>query len=792
MKFSESWLRTFVNPSLSSGELAHLLTMAGLEVEEMTAVAPVFDKVVVGQVLTKNKHPDADRLNVLTVDVGQGEPLSIVCGAQNVSVGMKAPCALVGAKLPGIEIKQAKVRGVASFGMMCSEKELGLAEETLRQDSGQSVGLLVLGADAVVGQSIREHLDLDDHLITLKLTPNRSDCLSLYGIAREVSALTGVSMQTIPQVDFKPGSECNRNVKVLATTACPRYAGRVIAGVNAGAATPAWMVQRLERSGLRSISALVDVTNYVLLELGQPLHAFDLSKLDGDIEVRFARTGESLKLLNEQTVNLQEDMLVIADSKRPVALAGIMGGADSAVDDATTGIFLESAFFAPAVIVGKSRRLGFSSDSSYRFERGVDFAATQVALDRATELILDICGGHVEAVAEVLGELPARNPVKLRVSRVQRVLGMSLEAEVIAQILSRLGMLCQFQGQEFSVTPPSYRFDISIEEDLIEEIARVNGYERIQPVPPQACMSILPQAEAQRPLAKLRQTLVLRDFQETINYAFVESDWERDLCSNAAPIRLKNPISSQMSVMRSSLLGGLLTVLRSNLARRQPRVRLFEVGGCFTVEKDKYVQQDLVAGLAYGTALPEQWGAPARNVDFYDVKADVEALFAPAALKFAAAVHPASHPGRSAQILLSGQAVGWIGELHPQWMQQYDIPQTVVWFEIDLAALTQAVLPRAGEFSKFPPVRRDLAVVVDESVTVQFLLDAMKSENVPNVVELALFDLYCGKGVGEGKKSLAFRVLLQDTQKTLTDAEIDRGVARLITVLQKHGAQLRI
>ena len=525
MQFSESWLRTFVNPSLSSEELAHLLTMAGLEVEEMTVVAPAFDKVVVAQVLTKDKHPDADRLNVLTVDVGQAEPLTIVCGAQNVSVGMKAPCALVGAKLPGIEIKQAKVRGVASFGMMCSEKELGL-EEPLRQDSGQSAGLLVLSADAVVGQSIREHLDLDDHLITLKLTPNRSDCLSLYGIAREVSALTGVPLKTISQVNFKLDGDRSCKVKVTAPAACSRYIGRVIAGVNAKAATPAWMVQRLERCGLRSISALVDVTNYVLLELGQPLHAFDLSKLNGDIEVRFARVGESLKLLNEQTVSLQEDMLVIADSQRPVALAGIMGGADSAVDDATTDIFLESAFFAPDVIVGKSRRLGFSSDSSYRFERGVDFATTQVALDRATELILGICGGQIEATTEVLENLPARNPVKLRVPRVQRVLGVSLEAQEIAQILSRLGMTFQSHGEEFSVTPPSYRFDIAIEEDLIEEVARVYGYENIQPVAaPQAVMSILPQVEAQHPHAKLRQTLVLRDYQETIE-------------KNSPPVRL--------------------------------------------------------------------------------------------------------------------------------------------------------------------------------------------------------------------------------------------------------------
>ncbi len=784
MQFSESWLRTFVNPSLTSEELSHLLTMAGLEVEEMTPVAPAFEKVVVGQVLTKDKHPDADRLNVLTVDVGQAEPLNIVCGAGNVTVGMKAPCALVGAKLPGIEIKQAKVRGIASFGMMCSEKELGLAEE--------SAGLMVLAAGAVVGQSIREHLDLDDHLITLKLTPNRSDCLSLYGIAREVSALTGASLQGVPPASFKQTGTQDRKVKVSASSACPSYTGRVISGINAKAVTPAWMVQRLQRCGLRSISALVDVTNYVLLELGQPLHAFDLNKLTGDIEVRFARAGERLKLLNEQIVNLQDDMLVIADGKSPVALAGVMGGADSAVDDATTEIFLESAFFAPSVIVGKSRRLGFSSDSSYRFERGVDFAATQAALDRATQLILDICGGQAGAVTEAQGELPRRYPVKLRTSRVHRVLGVALKADEIAQILSRLGMAFQQKGDEFSVTPSSYRFDISIEEDLIEEVARVHGYEKIQPAPIQARMSILPQVEAQRPLAKLQQTMVLRDYQETINYAFVEAEWERDLCGNTAPIALKNPIASQMSVMRSSLLGGLIAALRTNLARKQPRVRLFEIGGCFSAEAGSYAQNERLAGLAYGGALSEQWGSPARNVDFYDVKGDVEALFAPRNLTFQAAVHPASHPGRSARILLDGRAIGWIGELHPQWQQQYDLPQAAVWFEAELAVLTQNSVPKLADISRFPPVRRDLAVLVDEAVTVQSLLEAIQSEKAPNVIETALFDVYRGKGVEQGKKSLAFRVLLQDTQKTLTDNEIEESMSRLVAALQRHGAQLRV
>ncbi len=783
MQFSESWLRSLVNPSLSSDELSHLLTMAGLEVEEMKPVAAAFDKVVVAQVLTKEKHPDADRLNVLTVDVGQVEPLSIVCGAGNVTVGMKAPCALVGAKLPGIEIKQAKVRGIASFGMMCSEKELGLAEE--------STGLMVLDARAMVGQSIRVHLDLDDQLFTLKLTPNRCDCLSLYGIAREVSALTGAAVASLSSSTFNETGAQTKKIKITATSACSRYDGRVISGVNAQAQTPAWMAKRLERCGLHSISALVDVTNYVLLELGQPMHAFDLNKLNGGIEVRFARAGEKLKLLNEQHVDLQEDILVIADDQAPIALAGVMGGADSAVSNTTTDIFLESAFFSPSVIAGKSRRLGFSSDAAYRFERGVDFSATGYALARATQLILDICGGQAGTMTSMQGELPVRLPVKLRTSRVLRVLGVALPTEQIAQILSRLGMIFEQQGEAFWVTPPSYRFDIQIEEDLIEEVARVYGYENILPAPIQARMSILPRKESQRPLAQLMHAMAARDYQETINYAFVDAAWERDLCGNSSPIVLKNPIASQMSVMRSSLLGGLIESLRTNLARKQMRVRLFEVGGCFSKVGNDYLQQERLAGLAYGGAQSEQWGVPTHNVDFYDVKGDVEALFSTLPLNFKAAVHTASHPGKSAQILLDGKEIGWIGELHPQLQQQYDLPNPPVWFEVDMSALTSISVPKVAAISRVPLVRRDIAVLADESVLVSTLLSAMCEAKAPYVESVELFDLYRGKGVEQGKKSLAFRVLLQDTQKTLTESEIESSTQLLILVLEKNGVKLR-
>ncbi len=783
MKFSENWLRTWINPKLSSYELAHALTMAGLEVEALESVAPAFSNVVVAEVLEVIKHPNADRLSVCQVNVGEAASLSIVCGAPNVVVGMKAPCARIGAVLPGdFVIKQARVRNVDSFGMLCSAKELGLAEE--------SQGLWLLPEDAPVGKGLREYLELDDMLFTLKLTPNRSDCLSMAGVAREVAAIAGGTLNALRVDPVLPSLTETLAVKIEALEACRLYCGRIVRGVNAAAATSLWMVRRLERGGLRSINAVVDITNYVMLELGQPLHAFDLAKLAGGIVVRYARTGEELVLLNGQNVLLQDDMLVIADDARLLALAGIMGGAGSSVETTTVDVFLESAFFAPDAIIGKARRLTISTDSSYRFERGVDFATTRMALERATQWLLEVCGGQAGAISEVHGKLPERDAITLRTSRVKRVLGIVLDAAQITVVLQRLQFKFEQQSDDFHVTPPSYRFDLSLEVDLIEEIARIVGYDNIPAQPPQTAVRMVLQTEAQRPVSRLRQMMVARDYQETISYAFLDAEVERDLCANTTPVTLKNPISSQLAVMRSSLLGGLIGALRVNLVRKQSRVRLFETGVCFTGES--YAQRECFAGLCYGMQLPEQWGVVSRNVDFYDVKADIEALFSPAQLSFLASPHPASHPGRSAQILLHGQVVGWIGELHPQWLQQYGISQGVVWFEVELDALLSVDIPHASDISKFPPVRRDLAVVVDESVTVQSLLDAMQVNHIPYVVELALFDLYRGKGVGDGKKSLAFRVLLQDTQKTLIDSEIELSIGRLAVVLQQHGAQLRI
>ncbi len=777
MQFSENWLRSLVNTDLDSQSLSHALTMAGLEVEEMLPVAAPFSKVVVAKILSAEKHPDADRLQVCKVDVGLAEPLQIVCGAPNARAGLLAPCAMVGAELPGISIKQAKVRGVESFGMMCSSKELGI--------SAEATGLLELDSNAVVGQSIREHLDLDDHLFTLKLTPNRSDCLSITGIARDVAAITGATTnfgKTAPvAVDLAEA----KNVTVSESTACPRYCGRLVKGINASAATPAWMVKRLERSGLRSISALVDITNYVLLELGQPMHAFDAAKLSGDISVRFAQAGEQLSLLNDQTIELKKDDLVIADTQGAVALAGIMGGKPSSVSNDTVDIFLESAFFVPAVIAGKARRLGLSTDSSYRFERGVDFGNTRNAIEYATALIQQVCGGKAGAMTEVVAEQPPRHPVKLRMSRLISVLGIEFEQKKVAQLLTQLGFVFTEAGDAFTVTPPSYRFDITIEEDLIEEVARLHGYDYIHATPPVAKLTMLVAPERQLHLNTLRDALVAAGYQEVVTYSFVDESWERDLLGNAAPIKLKNPIASNLSVMRTSLWGGLLDTLTYNLNRKQDRAYLFEIGAVYHQTDDSFKETTRISGLAYGSAKPEQWAATGADIDFFDVKAHVEVLVGSNAV-YERAEHNALHPGQSACVSVNGKAIGWVGKLHPKWQQHYDLPKSTYLFELDAEAVLDRVLPAYQEVSKLLPVRRDLAVVIDENVAVQTVLAAISEANIPLVQNVSLFDLYQGKGVAENKKSLALSVLMHDTQKTLTDSDADMTMANLLQLLQNN------
>jgi phenylalanyl-tRNA synthetase beta chain len=792
MQFPESWLRALVNPPLSTDELCHLLTMAGLEVEERRAAAADFSGVVVARVLSTEKHPDADKLKLCKVDTGEHGVLQIVCGAPNVAPGMVAPCALVGAKLPGIEIKKAKVRGIESFGMMCSARELGMSE-----DHG---GLLALPDDAPIGTDIRKYLNLDDTLITLKLTPNRADCLSLTGIAREVAALTGAPL-TLPAIEpVAAVNQDTRGIVLDAPDACPRYCGRIVRGVNAKAPTPDWMKQRIERCGIRSISALVDVTNYVMLELGQPLHAFDDAELSGAIHVRYPKAGEQLLLLNEQTVTPSADTALIADEAKPLALAGIMGGEHSGIADTTKDLFLECAFFTPTAIAGKARALGFSSDASHRYERGVDFELQRRAIERATQLIVDICGGQPGPVTEAASavHLPARQPVRLRSARAVKVLGIPLTADQVGKLLAGLGTKVERVGDDFIVTPPSHRFDMEIEEDLIEETARIHGYDNIPAPPPKAQLAMLPAPENRRGPMAVRHLLAERGYFEVVTMSFVEAAWEADFGGNAKPIQLANPIASQMGVMRSTLIGGLVGVLAANRKRQTERVRVFEIGRVFSRDAAGqpvagFRQPQRVGGLWAGSVLPEQWGAPTRPVDFFDVKGDLEALLGvPSRLTFAKAVHPALHPGRSATLLLDGHEIGIVGELHPKWVQKYELSTAPVVFEAELDAWLAAVMPTYREVSRFPAVTRDLALVVGRDQPVEPLLGALISRAPAIVSDIRLFDLYQGKGMPEGQKSLAFRIVMQHTERTLEDAEVEAGVADLIEVARKEfGAVLR-
>lgn len=784
MQFSEAWLRSLVNPNLSTAELGHALTMAGLEVEAAVPAAPAFTQVVVAEILTAERHPNADRLQVCQVDVGQGEPLQIVCGAPNARAGLKTACALVGADLPNdFRIKQAKVRGTESFGMLCSAKELGISEA--------AEGIMELPADAPVGTALRAYLDLDDHLITLKLTPNRGDCLSLQGLAREVAAITGAPL-ALPDVTPVPATLTDTlAVEIETAEACPVYCGRVLKGIDPTAKTPDWMVQRLQRSGVRAIHPVVDVTNYVLLELGEPMHAFDLARLTGGIRVRAGKAGERLELLNGDSIDLAEDVLTIADEKGALALAGIMGGAGSAVSEATRDIFLEAAHFTPATIAGRARRYGLSTDSSHRFERGVDSQLPARAMERATRLILDICGGEAgPVVVSGAGAKPA-SAITLRPGRVRRLLGIDIETPEIEASLVRLGMEVSAKGDVWQVVPPSHRFDLMVEVDLIEEVARLRGYDNIPPALPRGGAWMKPVSEQSRSGDEIKNSIATMGYQEVVTYSFISEEQEEQLSPGGAKLRLLNPIASQMGVMRSTLLPGLLATLRSNLNRGQDRLRIFEMGRCF--EGAEADQQPLrLAGLAYGSARPEQWGEGARGADFYDLKGDLETLFSPLQLECRVESHEALHPGQSARLYLDGNPVGWLGALHPRLVQQLDLPRAAVVFEVDWDAVTRRRLPRYSSVSRLPAVRRDIAVLVDAGVGVGDILAAARDRLPALVTDFALFDVYQGKGVQPGKKSLAFRMLLQDTEKTLTESEIESSVSDVLGFLsERFGAVLR-
>ncbi|TBO34067.1 phenylalanine--tRNA ligase subunit beta [Aquabacterium lacunae] len=809
MQFPESWLRSFCNPDLTTQQLADLLTMAGLEVEELQPVAPAFTGVVVGHVLEVAKHPDADRLNVCKVDAGTGEVLQIVCGAPNVRPGIKVPCATVGAALPpGADgkpfmIKKGKLRGVESLGMLCSAKELGVSEE--------SNGLHILADDAPVGQNIREHLRLDDTLFTLKLTPNLAHCLSVAGIAREVSALTGAPL-TLPAIaPVVPAIDSRLPVKVQASDLCGRFGGRVIRGVNPQAVTPAWMVERLARCGQRSVSPLVDISNYVMFELGQPSHVFDLDKIQGGLTVRWGQTGEQLKLLNGNTITVDEQVGVIADDAQLESLAGIMGGDATAVGYDTTNIYLEAAFWWPKAIAGRARRYNFSTDASHRYERGVDPAPTAQYIERITQLILEVCGGQAGPLDDQQLAMPERKPVVLRLSRAQRVIGMPVSQEQVATVFQRLGLAFTVEGQgeavQFTVNPPSWRFDLQIEEDLIEEVVRVIGFDKLPQRAPKAPVVSEARPEAQRGLYAVRRMVAARGYQETINFSFVEEKWEADFAGNTAPIRVLNPIASQLAVMRSTLVGSLIDILRTNLSRKTAdRVRIFEIGRVF--RKDASVQDTdrtvggfdqpvKVSGLAYGPADAQQWGVASRTVDFFDVKGDVESLLAPRQATFTAVEHPAFHPGRCAQVSVDGVAVGVIGELHPKWRQAYDLPNAPVLFELDASALTQRTVPAFTSVPRMQSVFRDLALVVADTTAHDTVISAITSADADGLVRGArLFDIYKPKqpvaGMADDERSLAVRVELRDDEQTLTDERIDAAMkAVLASVGDKAGARVR-
>jgi phenylalanyl-tRNA synthetase beta chain len=811
MQFPESWLREFCNPPLSTAQLADTLTMAGLEVEDTRPVAPAFSHVVVGEVLAVHPHPDADRLKVCQVQVGIDNNLTIVCGAPNVRVGIKVPCALVGAQLPGadgqtLHIKLGKLRGIESAGMLCSASELGLTSST--------AGLMVLPDDAPTGNSIRDYLQLDDTLFTLKLTPNLAHALSVYGIARELSALTGSPLRTLTPLELpipfgQSGTKqhlASPQVTITAPDLCGRFVGRVISHTNPQATTPQWMADRLERCGQRSISPLVDISNYVMFERGQPSHIFDLDKIQGPLSVRWARAAESLELLSGETKTLDTNTGVVADGQGPIALAGIMGGLASSVTATTEHIYLETAFWRPESIAGRARRYQCNTDASHRFERGVDYAQTASTNARITQLILEICGGQAGPADDHITELPSPQPIVLRSARFHKIIGMPLAPQQGRAVLERLGLQPTENTTQgtLTVTPPSWRFDLHIEEDLIEEIIRVIGFEQLPDTPPRAPITPRVLPESRRSLHQLRRQTAALDYQETINFSFVQERWERELAGNTDPIRLLNPISAPLSVMRSQLWGGLIDILRFNLARKATRVRIFEVGRVFqrdltAVASDQQVagvQQPMhLGGLAYGPAQPLHWQTKDRTVDFFDVKGDIEILLSPQRAVFAPTAHPALHPGRAAQIEINGQVVGHLGELHPRWRQAYELLQAPVLFEINALALTHKTASQYVPVQRQQSVWRDIAVLVGPKVAHDALVQTAMQAEPLLVRSVNLFDIYQPQAPAQGtdphERSVALRIELLDDSQPLTDERIEAVKLNIISALNR-GLQARL
>ncbi|WP_445364972.1 phenylalanine--tRNA ligase subunit beta [Microbulbifer sp. ANSA001] len=791
MKISNSWLREWVNPELTTQELADQITMAGLEVDGIEKVAGDFSGVVVGEIIACEQHPDADKLRVCKVAGHPEGEMQVVCGAPNARVGIKIPFALVGAKLPGdFKIKKAKLRGVESFGMLCAQTELELGED--------NDGIWELPEDAPTGTDLREYLQLDDETIEVDLTPNRSDCLGVAGIAREVGVLNRCAVQG-PEIAPVPQQiEESLPVSLLAESACPRYVGRIIRNIDIKAQTPLWMQERLRRSGLRSIDPVVDVTNYVLLELGQPMHAFDLEKLSGGIKVLMAEHGEELTLLDGQEVKLQEGTLVIADEEKPLAMAGIMGGLDSSVTEGTQHIFLESAFFNPLAIAGKARSYGLHTDSSHRFERGVDYHLQEKAVERATQLLLDIVGGEPGPVhlRELTETMPAERHITLRRARVEQGLGIQLADDEIVDILTRLGLEKIDQNDEgWTFLAPSFRFDIAIEADLLEELARVYGYNRIPSESFTAELEIAPRPESMVAQDNLEQTLLSRGYYEAITFSFIDSDNAALFDPEADPVALQNPISAELAVMRTTLLPGLCKALQYNLNRQQNRVRLFETGLRFVPGAELH-QEQMIAGLAYGNRYAENWTGSKDSVDFYDVKADVEALLARTGaaneFRFVAGQHPALHPGQTAKIMRGDREVGVIGALHPQLQKKLDLSKPAFVFELSLEAIGEGKVPAFRPLSKFPEVRRDLALLIDADVPAASLVETAVEVAGETLTDLKIFDVYQGKGIDLNRKSVALGLTFQHSSRTLNDDEINAAIDAVVGKLEeKYNASLR-
>lgn len=791
MKISENWLRTWVNPAIDSETLSDQLTMLGLEVDELAPVAKPFTGVVVGEVLTVEQHPDADRLRVTTVNIGSGEPLQIVCGAPNVRAGMKAPVATIGAVLPGdFKIKKGKLRGVESQGMLCGASEIDLEDKI--------DGLLELPADAPVGVNIREYLKLDDNVIDISITPNRGDCFSIRGIAREIAVINQLQMNE-PEIKSVDATITDEKKVVISTDGAPRYLGRVVKNVNVKAATPEWMEQALARSGIRTHSILVDVTNYVLMELGQPMHAFDLAKIEGTVQVRQAKPQEKLQLLNDQEVELQEDIMVIADDQKALAIAGIMGGLVSSVTDDTTDIFLESAFFAPLAIAGRARRFGLHTDSSQRYERGVDFELPLIAMNRASQLIQELAGGEFGpiTVAEKTDLLPKREAIDLKQAQVDQLLGYQAAGEFIADALARLGCKVTVKAEgEWSVVPPSHRYDMAIYQDLIEEVARIDGYDNIQISLPTMDVK-LAKYQDRFEIAELRQTIVSLGYQEAISFSFADAKLEKQLNPHVNPLMLANPISSDLAAMRSTLLSSLIPCVQYNLNRQQSRVRFFELGLRFDYQNAKSIEDlkqiPTLALVAVGSQQPESWHVKPQPMDFFDFKGEIEEILAAGRVKveYVRSERAWLHPGQSAEILVDGQSVGYLGRLHPSLENELDLSTTWV-AELDQTAVLQSYVSNFTELSRFPSIRRDIALLISDNINVRDIQQLIEKTGGELLDSTWLFDVYTGQGVEEGKRSLAFALLWQHPSRTLEDAEIKSGMDNIIHVLENtYQATLR-